>query len=65
MKTDNILARMRQSISGYNKYIEEDYLKEQSPITLLRLCHPLDRYDYTLQLIKSQIITRQEASEFL
>ena len=65
MKRTVTLRRLRLSILGYNKYLTCEYLSSLSIVTLLRLCHPLDRQQYAFQLFKEEFINNDELLEFL
>ena len=45
-KKTNIVTLMRMDAKACNKYLTDDFLNKQTPETLLRLCHPLNRSHY-------------------
>jgi hypothetical protein len=61
MKT---LENLRRSVVSINTALHEA-VNEMNPIILLRNVHPAYRADFASQLTKEEVITKEEAHEFV
>lgn len=67
----NTLDQMKQDARGHNKYLVENPLfcpvyavtQIKEIITILNNCHPTNRDQYTRQLEKQELITKEEAKQ--
>lgn len=55
---------LQRAVVATNKVLEEA-VKEMSDIVLLRNVHPLYRPDFTYRLLREELITKEEAHEFV
>ena len=52
-----MLQKIKQHIRAYNKHLPLVFLDNQTPVILLRLCHPLDRLEFASELKNANLIS--------